>query len=69
VSATPGNISAIRACITQLVTADSLNQAFLLVVGVTFLTLLVAAFLGQDPAVRAARRASEPAAEPVAVEA
>jgi DHA2 family multidrug resistance protein len=69
VSATPGNISAIRACTMQLVTADSLNQAFLLVVGVTFLTLLVAAFLGQDPAVRAARRASEPAAEPVAVEA
>jgi hypothetical protein len=35
----------------------------------TFLTLLVAAFLGRDPALRAAGRSEEPAREAVPAEA
>ena len=67
--ATPQHLDLIRACLTKVVTADSLNDAFFVVVALTLLTMLVAAFLGQDPAVRAAARSDEPAREAVPVEA
>ena len=69
VHATPANIEAIRGCITRLITADSLNDAFFVVVMLCFLTLLVAAFLGQDPALKAERGTGEEAPEMVPVEA
>jgi len=69
VQAAPQHADLIRSCLTRLVTADSLNEAFLIVVGLTLLTMLVAAFLGQDPAVRAAAHAERPSRETVAMEA
>ena len=52
VLATPQSVAAIRTCITRLVTADALNDAFVLVVLLTFATMLVALLLGQDPALK-----------------
>ena len=52
---TPFNLTVVRACIARIVTADSLNDAFFIVVVLSFLTMLVAAFLGRDPALRAPR--------------
>ncbi len=69
VQAAPQHIDLIRSCLTRLVTADALNDAFFIVVGLTLVTMLVAVLLGQDPAVRAAAHADEPAREPVPVEA
>jgi EmrB/QacA subfamily drug resistance transporter len=53
IRAAPGQLPAIRACLTRLVTADALNDTFVLVVLLTFATMLVAVFLGRDPALAA----------------
>src|SRR5262249_34052366 len=66
VPATPQHLETIRACLAKVVTADALNDAFVVVVALCFLTMLVAGFLGQDPALRSARAAE---AEPEAVKA
>ena len=63
------SLAAMRGCGVRIVTSLALNDAFLLVVGLTFLTMLVAAFLGPDPAVRAAARSKERTHEAVPVEA
>ena len=68
VAASPANLGAIRACVGRLITAGALNDTFVLVVLLTLVTLLVALFLGQDPAVRVARTA-EVRAGPVHAEA
>ena len=56
VLATPQQLPAISACLARLVTADALNETFFLVVLLTFATMLVCIFLGQDPALKAAAR-------------
>ena len=68
VAATPMDLSAIRVCASRFITADALNDTFVLVVLLTVATLLVALFMGQDPAVRLARTA-EVRAGPVHAEA
>ncbi|MGA7911755.1 MAG: hypothetical protein WCC30_09460, partial [Candidatus Dormiibacterota bacterium] len=54
-SATPAQLSLVRACLARLVTAEALNDAFVLVVALSFVTMLLAIFVGQDPSVKAAR--------------
>ncbi len=54
-SATPAQLSLVRACLARLVTAEALNDAFVLVVALSFVTMLLAIFVGQDPAVKATR--------------
>jgi len=55
VSATATQVSLVRACLARLVTAEALNDAFVVVVALSFATMLLAVFLGQDPSVKAAR--------------
>jgi len=61
VQATPHDVALVRGCIARIVTAEALNDAFALVVALTFLTILVALLLGRDPAVRAAAKAEDDA--------
>jgi DHA2 family multidrug resistance protein len=71
VQATPQSAGAIRECLTRLVTSQSLNDAFAVVVVLCFVTMLICILLGRDPAVGAAAHAQrhEREQERVALEA
>jgi EmrB/QacA subfamily drug resistance transporter len=55
VSANPAHVSFVRACLARLVTAEALNDAFVVVVVLSLATMLLSVSVGQDPSVRAAR--------------
>ena len=69
VSAAGAQLPLIRACLARLVTAEALNDAFVLVVVLSLATIVLSGFLGQDPAIKAARLAQAKAKhEPVPAE-
>ena len=61
-------LSSIHECFVRLGTAYALNDAFLVVVGLSFVTMLICIFLGRDPALRPHEEAA-PHRDAVAMEA
>ncbi len=55
VASSGGHADAVRACLARIVTAGALNDAFTVVVLLSFVTILLAIFIGRDPALKGAR--------------